>query len=279
MDERISILMCGNAGVRDGLVLCALSIAATTRREVCLYIGTMDLSDLDPAYIPIDEGTRELVERILTEGNKNSRAILFDMGATFRRELTGGANMQTRYTPYAMLRLCADEYPLPERLLYLDTDVMALGDIGALYDVDISEYEYAAVKDRYGRWFISPRYINSGVMLWNLEKMRESGLLPRARKMCRERKMLLCDQTALNRCARAKRILPRAFNEQGDRRGDTVIQHFSMRIKWIPFRTENVKPWQPERLRERLGVCYLDGYISRWESMRAAGYKYIPKPE
>lgn len=275
MDERISILMCGNACVRDGLILSALSIAATTRREVCLYIGTMDLSDIDSSYIPIGEEIRELVEQILREGNGHSRAILFDMGESFRRELCEGANMQTRYTPYAMLRLCADEYPLPEKLLYLDTDVMALGDIGALYDVDVSDCEFAAVKDRYARWFISPRYVNSGVMMWNLGKMRQSKLLPRARRMCRERRMLLCDQTALNRCVREKKILPRVFNEQGDRRRDTVIQHFSMRIRWLPFRTVNIKPWQPDRLRDALGVHYLDGYISRWERMRKVGYKYI----
>lgn len=274
MKERINILICGNTGVRDGMIILALSLIEHTERTIRLYIGTMDLSHIDPLYTSLTEDDRLLIDRILKEKNSESEAVLVDMGEMFIKELSSGENMQTRYTPYAMLRLCADGYHLPEKLIYLDCDVVALSDIGELYDIDISEYELAGAKDRYGRWFISPRYMNSGVMLWNMGKMRESGLLERARKMCRERKMLLCDQTALNRCTSKRLILPRRYNEQGDRRSDTRLQHFSMRIKWIPFKTVNIKPWQVERLHDGLGVFYLDQILARRQRIKEAGYKY-----
>jgi len=270
----VNILICGNTGVRDGMILLALSLAKNSSRAIRLFIGTMDLSSLDPKYTSLTEHDSTLIEAILQESCPDSEAILVDMREPFLRELSEGKNMQTRYTPYAMLRLCADEYPLPDKILYLDCDVIALSDVGELYDVDMTDHELAGALDRYGRWFISPRYMNSGIMLWNMARIRESGLLARARKMCRERKMLLCDQTALNRCVKDKLILPRKFNEQGDRRPDTKLQHFSMRIKWIPFRTVNIKPWQVDRLHDGLGVYYLDGIIERWMRIKNNGYSY-----
>lgn len=272
--EAINILVCGNEGARDGIILALLSIVDKTESEIRLFVGTMDLTDTDSRYTPITEGDRSLFEMILREKNPDSRVILLDMGDAFRAELYGGKNMDTRYTPYAMLRLCADMYDLPDKLLYLDTDVCALGDIAELYSVDIEGYEVAGALDYYGRFFISPRYMNSGVMLWNMKEIKEKGTFAVARKICRERKMLLCDQSAIHRAVKRKLILPRKFNEQHNASPDTVIQHFSMRIRWIPFGTEKIKPWQPELLHGKLGVYYLDGYIERWQRIKAVGYAY-----
>jgi hypothetical protein len=81
-----------------------------------------------------------------------------------------------------------------------------------------------------------------------MKRIRETGLFQKALDACAKRKIFLPDQTALNRYATKKKILPRRFNEQKHRREDTVIRHFSMTIQWFPFRTQNVKPWQVERV-------------------------------
>ena len=45
--------------------------------------------------------------------------------------------------------MLADLVPnMPDKLLYLDIDMMANGDISPLYHTDIEEYEYAAVKEK-----------------------------------------------------------------------------------------------------------------------------------
>jgi lipopolysaccharide biosynthesis glycosyltransferase len=64
-----------------------------------------------------------------------------------------------RYTPYALLRLLLDEIDvIPDRVLYLDVDTVINKSIEELYQTNIENYEYAAVKDRYGRFFFNPRY-------------------------------------------------------------------------------------------------------------------------
>ena len=61
------------------------------------------------------------------------------------------------------------------------------------------------------------------------------------------------DQSALNKCAKRLLYLPRRFNEQGELRDDTIIQHFSKRIVWLPFfRTLNVKQYDIDAVHDKL---------------------------
>ena len=73
-----------------------------------------------------------------------------------------------------MLRLLADMVPnIPDKLLYLDIDMMIGDDLSKLYNIDVSEYEYAAVKEKYGSIFIRPDYINAGMLLMNMKKKKK----------------------------------------------------------------------------------------------------------
>ena len=67
--------------------------------------------------------------------------------------------------------------------------------------------------------------MNSGVLLLNLANMKNNNSLTKCRKMCLERKMLLPDQTALNKCCNRKLFLPRKFNEQKERKEDRGIKN------------------------------------------------------
>ena len=80
---------------------------------------------------------------------------------------------------------------MPEKLLYLDIDMMAAKDIAELYNTNIKEYEYAAVKEKYGSKIIRPDYINAGMLLLNLNKIKETGLLEKARALIKKRKLPL----------------------------------------------------------------------------------------
>ena len=92
----------------------------------------------------------------------------------YEKEFSNCANENAYCTPYTLLRLLADLVPnMPDKLLYLDIDMMANGDISDLYNTDITEYEYAAVKEKYGSVFIWPDYINAGVLLLNMKKIKE----------------------------------------------------------------------------------------------------------
>lgn len=266
----IPIFMCGNRNTTDGILLCALSIAKTTRREIKLFVGTMNLTDINPEFKELRECDLKSAEEVLKKANPNSSVTIINLEENFRRELINSKNIKTAYTPYAMIRLFADECAvLPDKLIYLDTDVLLAKDIGLFYDIDINDYDLAGSLDYYGKVFINPRYLNSGVMLWNLKRIRENGIFRRAVTMCNNRKMLLMDQSAINKCARRKLILPSKFNEQHKKKKDTVIQHFSMRIRWFPFiKTEKIKPWNFELLHKKLKLFDYDDIIEEFKLIK-----------
>lgn len=149
---------------------------------------------------------------------------------------------------------------MPEKLLYLDADMMAADDISKLYNIDIEEYEYAAVKEKYGSKLIKYDYINAGMLLLNMKKIKQTKLLEKARNLIRTKKMLFADQDAVYKSTTKKKILPRKYNEQGKfNKKDTVICHFCKRLLWFPYpRTENYKQWNIEEVHKILKCHVFD---------------------
>ena len=268
--SRIPILYAGNTKVFDGIVISLLSMIKHHTGALDVYLFTMDLRDVDPAFTPISEAQRHYLEGICREVHPESRVMLKDVGDCYRDTLMHAPNQDNQYTPYTFLRLFADRFPtLPDKLIYLDTDTVLAGDIAQLYGQELGNAEFAGVRDRYGCRFFGINYLNAGVLLLNLPKIRETGLFRRALDACARKKIFLSDQTALNRCAGQKKILPRRFNEQKELRGDTVIRHFSMTIRWLPrFRTQNVKPWQVDRVHEILHITSFDDVLNDYLSRK-----------
>ena len=173
-----------------------------------------------------------------------------DVSALYRKEFGGCPNEDAYCSPYTLLRLLADELPeLPDKLLYLDTDILFNRDIRLLYNTDVEGYEYAATRDHYGKYLIHPRYINAGVLLLNLKEMRKTGILKRARALLRKKKLVFADQSALIRCTTRKKLLPQRFNDQKFLHRHTVVRHFSKRLFYLPYpHTANIKQWQVDEV-------------------------------
>lgn len=264
MTNRIPILFAGNVKVFDGMVISLLSIVKHHAGALDIFLLTMDLRDIDPAFAPITESQRAYLQDICRGKNPESTVTLLDAGGLYRETLLNSPNEQNRYTPYTLLRLFADRIPeLPEKLIYLDTDTVANGDIAQLYEQDLAGAECAGVRDRYGCHFFGINYINAGVLLLDLAKIRETGLFRKALDACARKKIFLSDQTVINRYAKKKKILPRRFNEQKDLHPDTVVRHFSMTIIWLPkFRTQNIKPWQVDDVHNVLHTTAFDDILS-----------------
>lgn len=248
----VNILFCGNNGVFDGMLTCALSILkrTTSSEPFTFYVFTMDVSHLKQTYTPISDRQIAFFEAVIKQYNPENTAVKVDVTAVYRREFGGCPNESAYCSPYTLIRLFADEVEmLPDKLLYLDVDVMFQRDVHLLYDIDVSEYEYAAARDHYGKYLIRPDYINAGVLLFNLKQMRETRILHKARELIKTKKLVFADQSALIRSTTKKKLLPQRFNDQKFLHRHTVVRHFSKRLFWLPYpHTDNIKQWQVSRV-------------------------------
>ena len=206
----INILLCGNKKVFDGALTELISIINRTKETINCYIFTMKLSRLKPDYLSITDEQIDFLNEVVQEKNKDNKVFKVDVTDLYEEQFGNCKNEGAYCTPYTLLRLLADLIPeIPDKILYLDIDMMANKDIAELYNVDISNYEYAAVKEKYGSVFIWPDYINAGMLLLNIKKIKETGLLEKARHLIKTRKMLFADQDAIYRSTTTKLLIPR----------------------------------------------------------------------
>ena len=280
----INLLFTGNDKVVNGLCIALVSIVKYCKEPLNVTILTMDLTNVDRSYKKIDTKDIKEIENYIKSVNAKSKIKLVDITNLFLKENKQSVNIENSYSPYAFLRLLADKVKeIKDKVLYLDIDVIAGGNIAELYNINVDDYEYAAVRDYYGKIFINKNYINSGVMLFNMAKVRDTQLFAKCREMVNTKKMLFPDQTALNKLGEKKLYLPRKFNSQRRCYKDDVIRHFCKSIRWYPyfeehnkagkkycepfskwfklFHTLNVKPWDLEGLHTVLNCYKYDNVI------------------
>lgn len=258
----------GNQKVFDGMLSSIISILKHNSDVLNIYILTVDLSDYKPEFVPIKDSQILFLDNLVKEKNKESFVKKIDM-AEYRDDLLLSANVDTSYSPYTFLRLYADELDLPEKVLYLDVDIMAYSDIKQLYDIDVQDYEYAAALDYYGRFFFNRKYINAGVLLLNLAEIKRTGLFKKSRELCYSKKLFLPDQNALNRLTTKKLIIPQKFNSQKKLQKDTVIRHFSKTIKFFPyFHTINIKQWHIQKLHDVYKCFEFDDVLEEYVRLK-----------
>ena len=260
----INILYTGNDYVFKGIMLSVLSIIKHTKETINVYVVTMDIDN----YKSINSNMINILDKTLKEKNKDSKAILLNITNLFNEEMKDSKNINNFYTPYCLLRLFADELDLPNKILYLDTDTMINKDIKELFDIDITNYEFAGVVDRLGRFFIDKNYINSGVLLLNLEMIRKTGLFKNTRNLVKTKKMAFPDQSALNKLKKYYLKIPSIYNSQRYLKKDTVVKHFCKSIRWLPiYHTINVKQWEVESVHKRLKLHAYDEIYKQYEEI------------
>lgn len=148
-------------------------------KKVAVYTGTRNLypemvpavksmlihSDVDEIWLFIedDEFPYELPKNVKIKNVSNQKYFKPD-----------GPNMKSKFTYMAMMRAALyKEFPKLDRILALDVDTLANDDISDLWDVDLGdEYYLAAVREPARSWR-DDIYVNIGVALYNLEKLRD----------------------------------------------------------------------------------------------------------
>ena len=114
-------------------------------------------------------------------------------------------NTNTKYTNYALSKLLLSEVVEEDKVLYLDVDTIIRSNISSLYKYNIDDYYAAGVKD-YGGFLnnynkdlgIDDMYINTGVILLNINKIKQDNLIPKFFNIINTRTLTYPDQDAFN---------------------------------------------------------------------------------
>ena len=257
--DEVNLLLCGNKKVFDGALTLLISILNRTNAIIHAYIFTMDVTRLKSEFVPITDAQITFLQDVVSKKRKGSTITKIDVTKLYDKVFKNSPNEKAYCTPYTLIRLLADMIPnMPDKILYLDIDIMANDDILKLYNIDIMGYEYAAVKEKYGCWLIRPDYINAGVLLMNLKEMKETKLLEKGRKLLQNKKYLFADQDAIYWSTTRKKLINRVYNEQSKVNGKkTVLCHFCKRLKFLPYpHTTNYKQWNIDKIHKEMH-CYV----------------------
>lgn len=268
----INLLYSGNGKVFDGVLTSTLSLVKRLEnpRPLRVYLYTMTLTRVNPNYTAMGEEHARFIEKALQKHNPDTKVILCDVTDLYETHLKQNANEGCYCSPYTLLRLLADLTDMPNKLLYLDADIMLNKDVSKLYDMDIEEYEYAAANDHYGKFLINPGYINAGVLLFNMKKCRETGLFEKARELIRVKKLTFADQSAIIRSTTKRKLISQRFNDQKFLYKNTVIRHFSKRLFWLPYpHTENIKQWHVEKVHKKFKYHQFDDILNEYLELKA----------
>lgn len=150
-----------------------------SNKKVAAYTGTRNLypemvpavksllihSDVDEIWLFIedDEFPYELPKNVKIKNVSSQKYFKPD-----------GPNMKSKFTYMAMMRAALyKEFPKLDRILALDVDTLANDDISDLWDVDLGDDYYLAAVREPARSWREDIYVNIGVALYNLEKLRD----------------------------------------------------------------------------------------------------------
>ncbi len=189
------------------------------------------------------------------------------------------APVTDRYPKTIYYRLLAHQY-LPKqlhRILYLDADVLCINDVGSLYDTDLDGYLYASAihtgltgttevinKIRLQN-FDADGYYNSGVLLINLDLIRQQVHAEDIYEYIREHVLLLPDQDVLNALyGKDIKTVPDQLYNFDARKGQTyeTISFGEWTLDWVIKHTVILhycgrhKPWLVDKNTGRYTALY-----------------------
>jgi len=217
-----------------------VAMAMISSEEYAPYLGVLLRSIADNATsdrfydiivlsVGITNPTRDLLTMEL-EGRENFSLRFVEIGMK-----VSSRQLKTRYhitsASYARL-LLPDVLRHYDKVLYMDSDMVVCSDPAQVFDIDISGYMLAAVRDTFvAGWYHIPGhemkrqldhvltlaspydYFNAGLMLMNLKQFRITTNTEKMLELAKTRRWLWMDQDLLNYvCKGSVRYLEQGWN-------------------------------------------------------------------
>lgn len=218
--------------------------------------------DLYLLYSDVTPESRERLGQYLEEHGGRFHPVFVD-GTAFRDAPVFGYFPKEMYYRF----LCGSLLPeTEERALYLDPDILIRGDIAPLYGMDFQGNSIVGVPDYAVNHMLADKkaaiglpegydYINSGVLLFNLKKMRAEFSLDRFIGLLEEYRERISypDQDVMNLCFRDDiRPAPRIYNFNTGYGTAWNLLLFVLKLRHdeeepvIVHYMGRLKPWQTE---------------------------------
>ena len=139
----MNVLYCGDRNIESGLIISILSLLKNAKTNLKVYVLTINSKEWN--IDGVTDKCIDVLDNKMKLINKENSIKKFDITEIFEKELPA-KNMKTRFTPCCMLRLFADEIlELPDKILYLDNDVICRKNCQEFYNQDMEKYEIARV--------------------------------------------------------------------------------------------------------------------------------------
>lgn len=137
----MNVLYCGDKNIEDGLIISILSLLKNVKEKLNIYVLTINNKDWN--IQSVTDRCIEVLDYQVKKENQENFVKKIDITKMFENEIPI-VNMKTRFTPCCMLRLFADEIEeLPDKILYLDNDVICRKDCMDFYNQDMNDYEFS----------------------------------------------------------------------------------------------------------------------------------------
>lgn len=125
-----------------------------------------------------------------------------------------------RFSQATMYRLLLPDIILQEKVLYLDADTLVVANLEEFYNQELSNYvvgvQDVKISNRHLRsigYMDKSRYLNAGVLIFNLELIRKQGLQKTWDYLARNKSYNANDQDIINiTCGKCKDVVPNKYN-------------------------------------------------------------------
>ncbi|MDR1401741.1 MAG: glycosyltransferase family 8 protein [Puniceicoccales bacterium] len=212
MSESINIAFVFDDKFSDLFRVAVYSIDQNTKSKLAIYI--------------VDGGISETNKRKIFQLREKCKNILsIKINAPERISVFENFPTEKRFNSVVFYRLAIPKvFPELDRVIYLDCDIVAIGDISELWNEDLQGRPFGAVEEdgnffgekiranklKYLKFPKENRYYNSGVFLMDPKKFEESQIFERVINQIKKTKIFLHypEQDAMNMCLRNDEHLP-----------------------------------------------------------------------